>query len=64
MTHTKSATTCTESTAVHEHGWYTQSRHATSEGVVLYVRCGSCGTQRVDLQRPDDLLPAAISGEI
>ncbi|MFF7293245.1 hypothetical protein ACFY9N_12010 [Microbacterium sp. NPDC008134] len=35
--------------APHEHSWLTESRHATSEGVVVYVRCGRCTARRVDL---------------
>lgn len=31
----------------HEHAWVTASRHATSEGIILYVRC-ACGAWRVD----------------
>lgn len=42
--------------AVHEHGWFTESSHQTSEGRLLYVRCAGCGVRRVDLQ-PHPLLP-------
>jgi hypothetical protein len=45
----------------HEHGWATQSSHATSLGTVTYVRCDDCGAQRVDLQRLHDEPPAAMS---
>ena len=34
----------------HEHAWLVESRHPTSEGIVLYVRCSACDTRRVDLQ--------------
>ncbi|WP_144720355.1 hypothetical protein [Agrococcus jejuensis] len=37
--------------AVHEHGWATESRHVTSEGIVRYVRCTACGSRRVDVER-------------
>lgn len=46
---------------VHEHGWVTDSRHATSEGYVVYVRCAGCGARRVDLQKHPLELPVAIS---
>lgn len=32
----------------HEHGWVTLSSHATSDGIVRYVRCAVCGALRVD----------------
>lgn len=32
----------------HEHGWIALSRHATSEGVVIYARCVDCGAHRVE----------------
>jgi hypothetical protein len=34
----------------HEHAWVTESRHRTSEGVVIYVRCAGCATRRIDLE--------------
>lgn len=34
----------------HEHSWLTESRHPTSEGIIVYVRCGACAARRVDLQ--------------
>lgn len=46
---------------VHEHGWQTESSHASSEGVVSYVRCVDCGTRRVDLHRHDSTPATAIS---
>jgi len=48
----------------HEHAWLTESRHRTSDGVVLYVRCLDCGTRRVDLQTLSTLPPAALSVEL
>ncbi|WP_456284567.1 hypothetical protein [Microbacterium sp. JZ101] len=42
-----------------EHGWRTESRHPTSEGVVLYVRCTRCGARRVDLLAPGAVMPTA-----
>ncbi|GAA4758599.1 hypothetical protein [Citricoccus nitrophenolicus] len=48
----------------HEHGWRVESRHATSEGWVLYVRCGVCRTLRVDRQTSADLPPMAVSAEV
>lgn len=61
---TESATRYADKTELHEHGWTTQSSHTTSDGVVVYVRCESCGTQRVDLLRRGGLLPAAMSREL
>lgn len=45
----------------HEHGWLLESRHATSTGWVLYVRCGGCGRRRVDHQDRADQVPRALS---
>ncbi|WP_068155013.1 hypothetical protein [Rhodococcus phenolicus] len=39
----------TPAAASHEHSWEVESRHRTSIGEVLYVRCAGCGTRRVDL---------------
>lgn len=50
-------------TAPHEHAWLVESRHNTSEGIVLYVRCASCRTRRVDLQPNPLVPPAALSTE-
>lgn len=47
----------------HEHAWLVESRHQTSEGVVVYVRCAGCGTRRVDLQTHAMMPPSAISAE-
>lgn len=51
-------------TAVHEHAWLVESRHRTSEGHVLYVRCSSCTARRVDVQAHAHLPPAALSREL
>ncbi|MGW9157856.1 hypothetical protein [Microbacterium sp. NPDC055665] len=51
------------SAETHEHSWVVESRHPTSEGVVLYVRCGDCGIRRVDLQSHPHTPPAALSTE-
>ncbi len=45
----------------HEHAWSTRSRHATSEGWVIYVRCDACGAWRVDAGRDALLPPVAAS---
>lgn len=45
----------------HEHGWRVESRHRTSLGEVLYVRCAACGTRRVDLREPGTPVPTALS---
>ncbi|WP_369374071.1 hypothetical protein AB1046_07940 [Promicromonospora sp. Populi] len=45
----------------HEHSWTTESRHPTSAGHVLYVRCTACGTHRVDLQDHKDAPPMPLS---
>ncbi|PRB60845.1 hypothetical protein [Microbacterium sp. MYb45] len=50
-------------TETHEHAWLVESRHPTGEGVVLYVRCGGCGTRRVDLQSHPHTPPTALSTE-
>lgn len=41
-----------------EHGWVTESRHATSQGVIVYVRCVRCRTHRVELASPETAMPA------
>ena len=48
----------------HEHAWLVESRHPTSEGVVLYVRCSACGTRRVDLQPHPHTPPTALSATL
>jgi hypothetical protein len=45
----------------HEHAWHTESSHRTSEGRVLYVRCGLCGSRRVDLQPHPHTPPTPVS---
>lgn len=45
----------------HEHAWLVESRHPTSEGVVLYVRCADCGLHRVDVQQHPLTPPQAVS---
>lgn len=45
----------------HEHAWLVESRHPTSEGVVLYVRCTGCTARRVDVQRHPLAPPDALS---
>lgn len=47
----------------HEHAWTTESAHATSTGVVRYVRCADCGVRRVDVQDHPEAPPAALSRE-
>lgn len=47
--------------SAHEHAWLVESRHPTSEGVVLYVRCAECGARRIDVQEHPHLPPAALS---
>ncbi|WP_129785379.1 hypothetical protein [Promicromonospora panici] len=64
-THTTPRTGAPESQHVaavrHEHSWATESRHPTSAGHVLYVRCTACGIHRVDLQGHHDVPPAPLS---
>jgi hypothetical protein len=48
----------------HEHAWLIESRHPTSEGTVLYVRCAECATRRVDLQPHPHTPPGALSAEL
>ncbi|MEV8171930.1 hypothetical protein [Microbacterium sp. NPDC077486] len=45
----------------HEHAWLVESRHPTSEGVVMYVRCVGCDSRRVDLAAHAQVPPAALS---
>ncbi|MCT2222883.1 hypothetical protein [Microbacterium paraoxydans] len=45
----------------HEHAWLVESRHPTSEGVVLYVRCSGCDSRRVDLAWHAQMPPTALS---
>lgn len=48
----------------HEHGWIAESRHSTSDGYVIYMRCFDCGIRRVDLQVRADTPPTAVSAEL
>lgn len=50
--------------AAHEHAWLIESRHRTSAGTLLYVRCGGCDTRRVDAQSHPDRPPTALSREL
>lgn len=50
-----------ETAVEHEHAWLVDSRHRTSEGTVLYVRCTDCGILRVDLQAHPHMPPSAAS---
>ncbi|MCW3157678.1 hypothetical protein [Micropruina sonneratiae] len=45
----------------HEHAWSVESRHRTSIGHLLYVRCAECGTRRVDVQSHVYEPPIALS---
>lgn len=45
----------------HEHAWLVESRHPTSTGQVLYVRCERCGSRRVDIQDHVEAPPRALS---
>lgn len=49
------------SPAAHEHAWVSESRHRTSEGTVVYVRCAACDARRVDLQPHTATPPIAMS---
>lgn len=51
-------------TKTHEHAWLVESRHPTSEGVVLYVKCSGCGARRVDVQSHPNTPPEALSTEL
>ncbi|PRA80781.1 hypothetical protein [Microbacterium sp. MYb66] len=48
----------------HEHAWLVESRHPTSEGVVLYVRCADCGIRRIDVQSHPHTPPISMSAEL
>lgn len=50
--------------APHEHAWLVESRHRTSEGTLLYVRCADCGIRRLDAQAHPHRPPSALSREI
>lgn len=47
-----------------EHGWVVESRHQTSLGAVLYVRCVLCRARRVDVQSDPRVPPSAVSVEV
>lgn len=51
-------------TPSHEHAWFVESRHRTSEGTLLYVRCTGCGIRRLDAQSHPHRPPSAVSREI
>jgi hypothetical protein len=51
-------------TQTHEHAWLMESRHPTSEGTVLYVRCDECGARRVYVQTHPHMPPLALSTEL
>ena len=45
----------------HEHAWLVESRHPTSEGVVLYDRCAGRGARRGDRAPHAEMPPTALS---
>ncbi|WP_141871070.1 hypothetical protein [Microbacterium saperdae] len=51
-------------TAAHEHVWLVESRHRTSDGTLLYVRCADCGIRRLDLQGHPQQPPVGLSRAI
>ena len=51
-------------TKTHEHAWLVESRHPTSERVVLYVKYSGCGARRVDVQPHPNTPPGALSTEL
>jgi hypothetical protein len=61
MTSTHTIPILRPTAAPHEHGWLVESRHPTSEGTVVYVRCADCGIRRVDLQERPPAPPSALS---
>ncbi len=50
--------------APHEHAWVAESRHVTTDGVVLYVRCTACAVRRIDLQAVTEMPPEALTRSI
>ncbi|MGP9487563.1 hypothetical protein CIK76_11780 [Glutamicibacter sp. BW80] len=48
----------------HEHSWISESKHPTSIGYVIYVRCNACGVRRVDIQNQTNLVPTPVSAEL
>jgi len=55
---------CPVRVPAHEHAWDVESRHATSIGQVLYVRCVGCGARRVDLGVAPFVPPTSLSTEL
>ncbi len=49
------------STPPHEHGWLVESRHPTTQGQVVYVRCAACRALRVDLQEHLHVPPYGVT---
>ncbi len=47
--------------SAHEHAWTVESRHRTSDGLVVYVRCAGCTARRVDVQLSPAMPPQALS---
>ncbi|WP_407360124.1 hypothetical protein [Microbacterium sp. LBN7] len=62
--HTRPIPRIPRSTTPHEHAWLVESRHPTSDGIVLYVRCAGCAVRRVDLQPHPHTPPSALSTEV
>lgn len=64
MMHTDATQTFShpQQTITHEHAWMLESAHNTSDGMVLYVRCGAgCGARRIDRQGLIETPPSAVS---
>ncbi|WP_336631164.1 MULTISPECIES: hypothetical protein [unclassified Microbacterium] len=61
IAHSQPVPASTSATSPHEHGWSVESRHSTSDGVILYVRCTSCGVRRVDREHGRGTPPTALS---
>jgi hypothetical protein len=53
----------TPALTLHEHGWLVESRHSTSAGYIVYVRCADCGARRIDAQQAPQQPPEALSRE-
>lgn len=51
-------------TPAHEHAWELESRHTTSEGWIMYVRCVGCAARRVDVQLHAEQPPRPLSREL
>lgn len=54
--HSTSLETC------EDHLWSAESRHATSEGTVLYERCRRCGARRLGLLPAPSAVAVPLSG--